>query len=117
MAINRTLGKITVSSKAARDLIKHITLNFDGIDSFASPSKKDELLHMLRGGLNDGGIYISKAKKGLSANIYIKAKQGADGETLCKDLANKIKCELSEYLHMTVVAVNVYIRGAAENES
>ncbi len=110
---NKIPGKLTVSSKAARDLIKHITLNFDGVASLAAPSKKDELAHMIRGGLNEGGIYITKTKKGLAADIYILIKYGAEAKTLRDALASEIQSELKKYLHMTISKITVHVRGAA----
>lgn len=106
-------GKITISSKAARDLIKHITLNFDGVAALSAPSKKDEIVHMIRGGLNESGIYITKTKKGLMADIYVLIKYGAEAKELRDTLTLEISNELKNYLHMTISKINVHVRGAA----
>lgn len=110
---NKFTGKITVSSKAALDIIRHITLSFDGVAQLSTPAKKDELFHMLRGGLNEGGIYITKTKTGLMADIYILAKYGTSAEELRDTLSNKIKTELENYLHMKISKINVHIKGVA----
>ena len=110
---NKIPGRLTVSSKAARDLIKHITLNFDGVAALAAPAKKDELVHIIRGGLNEGGIYITKTKKGLAADIYILIRYGAEAKELRDALTAEIQSELKKYLHMTVSKITVHVRGAA----
>lgn len=106
-------GKITVSSKTALELIKHITLSFEGVAALSAPTKKDELMHMLRGGLNDGGIYITKTKAGLLANIYVIVKYGTAADSLRIELCDKIKKELESYLHMKVAKINVHVKGAS----
>lgn len=108
---NKTPGKITVSSRAALDIIRHIALSFDGVAQLSAPAKKDELVHMLRGGLNEGGIYITKTKTGLMADIYILAKYGTSAEELRDTLSGKIKAELESYLHMRISKINVHIKG------
>lgn len=108
-------GKITVSSKAALDVIKHTVLSNNGVYSFAAAQKKDELIHLLRGGLNESGIYITKTKHGLMADIYIILKYGAAAEELREIISSRIKTELECFLHMKVFKINVHIMGVKAN--
>ena len=109
MKYDESMGLVTISKKAIAQLAQKIARSCEGVADLTDRSGKDEMSRLLTGGVK--GVYISREKGKISAEIYIICRYGADVAAIQEQITEGLTVELGE-IGIKTGSVTVYAAGA-----